>query len=78
MNREQFLRQFEELLEQPSGTLTGAEKLEEVEGWDSVALVSFLALADEHFGRRLAPRDVGKCETVDELYRLASQNSAAV
>ena len=54
------------------GTLDGAEKLEEVDGWDSVALVSFLAMVDEHFGRRLAPRDVGKCETVDELYRLAS------
>jgi acyl carrier protein len=73
MDRPSFLTAVAEMLEY-EGTLSGSEKLEELEGWDSVALISFMALVDEHFGRKLAPRDIGKCVTVDDLHQLASQN----
>ncbi len=71
MTREEFLTQLDELLELPAGTLKGGEKLEDLEHWDSLAMVSFIALADEHFNMRLSPRQFVTCNTVNDLVQLA-------
>ena len=52
----EFVAKMEELLEQPSGSMTGDEKLEDMDGWDSMTLISFMAMADEHCGRKPTPR----------------------
>ena len=72
MDRKQFVGKMEELLEQPSGSMTGDEKLEDLEGWDSMALIRFMALADEQCDRKPTPPEVGRCETVNDLYRLVN------
>jgi len=71
MTREEFLTQLDELLELPAGTLKGDEKLEDLEHWDSLAMVSFIALADEHCNIRLSPRQFVTCNTVNDLANLA-------
>jgi len=71
VTREEFLTQLDELLELPAGTLKGDEKLEELERWDSLAMVSFIALADEHCNMRLSPRQFVTCNTVNDLVQLA-------
>jgi acyl carrier protein len=70
MERQEFLEQFAAMVEVPPGSLTGAEKLEDLEGWSSVAMMSFIAFADEHFGKALSPRLFGSCETVADVARL--------
>jgi acyl carrier protein len=71
VTRDAFLIQLDELLELPVGTLKGDEKLEDLEHWDSLAMVSFIALADEHCNIRLSPRQFVTCNTVSDLVRLA-------
>ncbi len=71
MTRQDFLVLFGELLELPEGTLTGQEKLEDLEGWDSLSLISYMALVDEHMGVKLSPRQFVNCETVSDLLDLA-------
>ena len=71
MTRKEFLVAIDEILELPSGTLKGPEKLEEFYLWDSTAVVSFMALADSNNGVRIAPRDLGSCETVDDILSIA-------
>jgi acyl carrier protein len=71
MTRKEFLIAIDEMLELPRGTLQGPEKLEEYYLWDSTAVVSFMALADSNNGVRIAPRDLGSCDTVDDLLRVA-------
>jgi acyl carrier protein len=71
VTREEFLAQLDELLELPAGTLKGDEKLEDLERWDSLAMVSFIALADEHCNMRLSPRQFVTCNTVNDLVQLA-------
>ena len=70
MSHDEFLDQLAEILEVPAGSLTGTEKLEEMEGWTSIAMVSFIALADEHFGKTLSPRLFAGCDTVADLGKL--------
>ena len=45
-------------------------RLEDIEEWDSLAIVEFLGTADTDFGRNLNPVDVQLAETVRDLYDL--------
>jgi hypothetical protein len=78
MMREEFLMEVDRILELPLGTLQGPEKLEEYYLWDSTAMISFMALADSNTGVRIAPRDLGSCETVDDLLRVAKVERSEV
>ena len=69
MSRERFLDLVGELLEQPPGGLKGAEELAEL-GWDSLAVVGFLGLVDEHLGIVLSPEQLKSCVSVNDLAAL--------
>jgi acyl carrier protein len=70
VSRQEFLNELSEILEQPAGSLQGTERLEDMEGWGSMAMVSLIALADEKFGKSLSPRQIAGSETVADLERL--------
>ena len=71
MTKKGFLGLIEEIVEEDPGTLTGSEKLrEQLAGWNSLAVVSFLAMVDEKFEITLAPDAISKCKTVDDLANL--------
>jgi len=71
MNRLEFLQSMDENLELPPGTLQGPEKLEDLEMWDSVSMMTYIALADTQ-GVKLSPRQIVGCATVDDLAKLAN------
>ena len=71
MTRKEFLASMDTMLELPEGTLTGSERLEDLEEWNSMAMISFMALADEHNQVKLSPRQLAACSTVSELLQLA-------
>jgi hypothetical protein len=71
VTRKEFLRSVDEILELAPGTLQGSEKLQDFRLWDSTALISFMALADSNNNVRIAPRELGSCETVNDLLRVA-------
>ncbi len=70
MTRTELLTKIDELLELPPGTLGGAERLEDLERWNSLAVVGFIGIADECCGLTLSPRLLAGCATVDDLVRL--------
>lgn len=49
MNKQEFLNALEEILELDENTLKGDEVLMDIEQWDSLAFLSIIAMADEHF-----------------------------
>jgi len=75
MKRDEFLMQMDEILGLASGTIQGHEKLEELENWDSTALVSFIALADTASGVDIPLEQIVNCSTVADLVRLAQVES---
>lgn len=70
MSKTEFLNVLAEMVEEQPGSLTGDRKLEDIDGWTSISLISFMAMADEHFGVRISPRQFGACATVDDLAKL--------
>ena len=71
MTRSEFLLELDQLLELAPATLQGPEKLEELEQWNSMAMIGFIALADTNNGVRVSPRQIVNCATIDDLLRLA-------
>jgi acyl carrier protein len=63
----QFLIHLSEILAVPVDSLTGDETLADLDGWDSMAVMSFIAFGDEYFGKILSPRQFAGCETVGDL-----------
>lgn len=77
MNRKDFLLALDEMLELDAGTLTGPEELASLDSWDSLAVISFIALVDERFGTVVEGEKLAKAKTVDDLLALAGVAVAA-
>jgi len=75
MDKSAFLNDIDELLELAPGKLKGSEALQSA-GWDSLAIIGFMALCDERFGLQISPMEIRDCETGDQLFALV-QNSLA-
>ncbi len=71
LQKPEFLDSLRQLLQTDPGPLTGTESLADL-GWDSLAIVQFLAFADEQFGTALPPRAVRECATPDQLFQLVA------
>ena len=71
MNTTEFLLALDEMLELDPGSLTGAEALEDLENWDSLAVISFIALVDEKLGLVVEGEKLVKAKTVADLLTLA-------
>lgn len=58
---------------------TGArsEKLTEVEGWDSLSTMAFIAMADKELGLALPGNHVLACRTVEDLLGLLGVAAAS-
>jgi hypothetical protein len=77
MTRDEFLLEMDEILGLPAGALRGHEKLDELENWDSTALITLIALAETHNGANLPPHQIVGCSTVADLLRLAEVESSS-
>ncbi len=67
MTKVQFLTLLDELLEQDPGTIKGDEPLANLPRWDSLAVIGFIALLDEHFGLSVPAAKINGCNTVADL-----------
>lgn len=50
--------------------ITADTLLEDLEEWDSLSLVSFMAMANAAYGKKVVPADVKMAKTVADLYEL--------
>jgi len=72
MDDTKFLRRFESLIEAPAGSLTGEDNLAGLPGWDSLAVLAFIAMMDQEWGLVVRAVDIERCRTVGDLRRLAN------
>jgi len=70
MNRPDVLRLLERTLDLPANSLTGAEALRDLDGWDSLSSLGFLAAVDQAFGVPVAASKMATCRTVADLLGL--------
>jgi acyl carrier protein len=78
MTSAEFLLQMDEILGLRAGTIQGLEKLDELENWDSLALISFIAMAQSNSGVNISPHQILNCSTVADLLRVAQVDGSAL
>lgn len=71
MTRDEFLLEMDNILELPAGTLRGNERLEELNNWDSTALITLIVLAEGNNSVHISPAQIVNCSTVGDLLQLA-------
>ena len=76
MNTLEFLSAFEEALEVPPGTINLDELLSGSGYWDSMAALTFMALADQELGVSVSGDQLKKCSTVRDLVNLLGDKIA--
>ena len=69
MNQQNFIERFAEAVMADPKAIQPATELKSLENWDSMALVSVVALLDE-FGAKPAPGALEKCRTVSDIMAL--------
>lgn len=77
MSKREFLRALENQLEIPDGRLKEDQVLTELDSWDSMAAVLFIALADEKTGVTVSGNQISQAKTVRDLLSLLGDRLAA-
>ena len=66
---EQFIEKIIDVMDIEE-EITADTVLEDLEEWDSLSLVSFMAMANAAYGKKVASADVKMAKTVADLYEL--------
>lgn len=72
MTRNEFYAAIDEILEFSPGTLKGTEDLKSLSSWDSLAVMSFIAMLDGSLGATVPASRIASCATVGDLADLVS------
>jgi acyl carrier protein len=70
MTKAEFYAELESMLEMEPGTIKGNEALTDLPGWDSMAVISFIALTDSKLGVLVSPTALASSRTVGDLIKL--------
>lgn len=70
MTKKEFLLLLDELLENDPGAIKGSDALASFARWDSLAVIGFIALLDQHFGLSVPASKILECKTVADLAAL--------
>ncbi|MHB8900798.1 MAG: acyl carrier protein [Thermoguttaceae bacterium] len=76
MSRKRFLNVVEEALGMPEGSTAEGDRIDDLEGWDSVGALSVIALLDEEYGVSLDAGALQSCDTLGELAGLILKKAA--
>lgn len=66
MTQEQKIEKLEEIMELDEGVLKVTDNLEDYDEWDSIAILSYIAMMDSDFGKVVKGEDVRKFITVQD------------
>ena len=70
MTKTEFYLLLDDLLENDPSTIKGDESLVTLQGWDSLAIIGFIALLDEHFSISVPSAKISECNTTADLAEL--------
>ena len=68
MTEQDFLARMKKILDNEEVTLASA--LEDIEEWDSLSVVSYVAMANSVCGKKILPQQLRDCATLRDLYNL--------
>lgn len=74
MDKIKFLELLKETMGEQPVSLSGTDRVADLQGWDSLAILQFIVMSETYFGTVTTPEDIEKCATVDDLFHLCAPN----
>lgn len=71
----EFILKLEELLELEKGSIKPFDKFREYEVWDSLALLSLMAMLEDEYNITIPRDDFQKLNTVEEMFNYININN---
>jgi acyl carrier protein len=65
-----FSRQFAEAIEIPIETVQPTSQFKQLEVWDSLCVLTIIAMVDTHYGVSIGGNDHENASTVEDLFNL--------
>lgn len=75
MDKKEFFGKLEEVVGRPAGSIADADRLGDLEGWDSIAALSVIALLDRHYGVALEVGALANSPTAGDLFQFVAKGS---
>lgn len=72
--KDEFKEALAETLEVDASEIESDYELEESEMWDSMTIVTVIALIDEHYGKSVEGEKLAACETVADIEKLIASS----
>jgi len=72
---DEYLKEMADILDEES--VTANDRLDDFNSWDSLAILSVIAMADSRFHAAFSALDIRGATTVGELYELLSKGTKA-
>ena len=72
---EEFLKEMADILDEE--TVKEDDRLDGFESWDSLAVLSVVAMADARYRATFSAREIRDVATVGDLYRLLTAGTSA-
>lgn len=69
MSEEKFLEKMADILDMEAG-ITMDTKLQDLEEWDSLSIVSYISMVNTECDKRVAVKEVREAESIRDLYCL--------
>jgi acyl carrier protein len=76
MTQSEFLKEMDAIRQSEPGSTAVSDRLASLAGWDSMAVIMFIAMADEMLGLTLNVDALASCETVGDLMKLCETKVA--
>ncbi len=70
MTKQEKMEELVDVLEMDLDEFNENTVLNDLETWDSVAVLSFIALMDEKFGKQFHATEITACKTVSDLLNI--------
>lgn len=67
MTNQEKIQLLEEIMELDEGTLKEEMQLSDIDEWDSISVLSFMAMMDEKFAKNITGSEVRSQKTVADL-----------
>ncbi len=71
MNEKDFMTKIKAILDNEDVTMGSV--LADLDEWDSLSIVSFVAFANSSCGKKIAPAQIRECVKISDLYNLLAQ-----
>ena len=70
----EFIEKLEELLEMSKGSIDIKDSFREYECWDSLALLSLMAMLEDEYSTTIPRDEFQKIKTIEELFNYVNIN----